>query len=242
MQQSRLDNNTKLLFIIEIKIMKLNFLKHILVCALVVGLMTFAVGQSKAGTVISGQLYTPVSLKLTVTYYAGSGKFKKITVSTKDILLLLGYTKSDQLARGPGSDIYVIDKNAVMADLTAAGYLSMDFNQLLYTETHPNNGDAFTFTESGLLTVNFYSDAGLDESNGHASDYWFEVSGVYTGIGQVSAIKDNQQTEKVNLKSSALNGDGFDINAFNVNSANSPSVPVTGSVSGNGSGKVLVGG
>jgi hypothetical protein len=239
-----LDNHTKLLFIVEIQIMimKLNSLKRFLGCALAAGVLAFAGGKVQAGAVIGGQLYTPVSLKLVVTYYAGNGKFKKLTVSAKDILVLLGYAKNNQLARGPGGDIFVIDKNTVMADLTVGGFLSMDFNQLLYTEVHPNDGAAFTFTESGLLAVNFYSDGGADESGGHSSAYWFEVSGVYTGSGQVSAIKNNEnneQTVKENLKSPALSGDGFDLDAFNANFANSPSVPVTGDVSGSGSGMVL---
>ena len=220
--------------------MKLNFLKSIFVCTLAAGLMASATGNATAGTVIGGQLYSPVNLKLSVGYYDSVGKPKKLNVTSKDILLVLGFAKSDQLASGPGGDIYVIDKNTVMTDLTEAGYLTMNFNQLLYTEKHPNGGEAFSFTESGTLTVDFYSDAGNDENSGLSSQYWFEVSGAYTGSGKVSAVKNNQQTVSENLKSPALHGNGFDIDAFNISENNLAPLPVTGSASVSGGGKVLV--
>jgi hypothetical protein len=218
------------------KIIKLNFMKQILGCMLAVGLMTFATHKAQAGVVLGGQFYIPMNLKFVVSYYDGNGKLKKLTVTTKDLLLLLGFAKNDKVVRSGPGDIYVVDKNVIVSDLTAGGYLTMNFNNLLSNETDANNSDAFTFTEAGMLSVNFYSDGRQDESNGHGSDFWFEISGDYTGSVKVSATKDNQQTQKIDFKSSALNGDGFDVDVFNVNSANSPSVPVAGNVSGNGSG------
>jgi hypothetical protein len=233
-----LDNHPKLLFIVEPKIMKSNFAGCFSSCVLGVALM-LAASKSQADTVVGGQIFAPVNLKLTFTFYDAAGKLKSMAATSKDILLLLGFSKNSQLARGPGNDIFVLDKNVVMTDLTAAGYFSMNFNQLLYTETHPHNGVAFTFVESGTLAVNFYSDAGADLSNGHSSDFWFEVSGAYTGSGSASAIKNNEQTVKENFKSSGLDGVGFDLNIFGINAANSPTVPVSGGASGSGSGKVL---
>jgi hypothetical protein len=237
-----LDNHRKLLFIVEIKIMKLNFLKHIFVCALAAGLMAFATGKAAAGVVIGGQLYTPVSINVTVTYYDGVGKLKKLTISNKDILLLVGFGKNDQLARGPNDDIFVIDKTSVLADLTEEGYLFMNFNfgAGVYTQTPADDSVAFKFNEASLLDVNFYSDAGFDEFDGHASPYWFEISGAYAGSGNASAIKNNQRTVNVSFKSPAMGGVGFDVDTTNANPDNSAPLPVTGKVSGSGGGKVLV--
>ena len=219
--------------------MKLNFLKYFFAC--LIGLMASNAGQAKAsGTVIGGQLYLPLSLKLALTYYDSNGKFKKLAVSTKDILLALGYAKNDQIASGPGGDVYVIDKGLVVADLTAGGFCFAQLNQLLYSETHPNDGEAFSFTESGLLTMKFYSDGSFEDPSGHGSDLWFEVSGTYTGSGQVSAAKNNQQTTSHSIKSSALSGGGFDADVTSANENNPAPLPVTGSVSASGSGKVLV--
>jgi len=239
MYQSKVDNYTKRLFIIEIKIMKLNFLKYFLACAL--GLMTFSAGQARAGTVIGGQLYSPLSLKLSLTYYDSNGKFKKLAISTKDILLALGYAKNDQLATGPGGDVYVIDNGTVLADLTTSHFLTVNVNQLLYSQTQPNeNSAAYSFTESGLLTINFYSDGRVEDPSGHGSDLWFEVSGTYTGSGQVSATKNNQQTIQHNIKSQALTGGGYDSNVASANPNNPSPLPATGNASASGSGKVLV--
>lgn len=238
MHQSKVDNHVKLLFIVRIKIMKLNFLKYLLACA--IGLMTFAAGQTRASTVIGGQLYLPLSLKLTLTYYDSNGKFKKLTISTKDVLQALGYAKNDQIASGPDGDVYVIDNRTVVADLTAGGFFFVQLNQLLYSETHPKDGEAFSFTESGLLTMNFYSDGGVEDPSGHGSDLWFEVSGTYTGSGNVSAPKNNQQTTSKKIKSTALSGGGFDAGVSSANPNNPAPLPATGSASASGSGKVLV--
>jgi hypothetical protein len=232
------DNHAKLLFIVEIKIMKLNFLKPVLICALTMGLMTFAPGKSQAGVVIGNQLYTPVKLKLVVTYYDANGNFKKLSIAAKDILNLQGYPPGDQLAVGPAGDVYVIDKHTVLTDLTATGYLFMNFNQLLYSATQPDSGGASTFTELGILSVNYYSDGGLDDPSGHSSGYWFEVSGSYARSGKESAIASNQQTVNTTLKASALAGQGFALAALSVNANNIAPLPLTGSASGSGSGKV----
>jgi hypothetical protein len=222
--------------------MKLNFLKRIFVCALAAGLMAFATGKAAAGVVISGQLYTPVSINVVVTYYDSLGKLKKLTISNQDILLLVGYGKNNQLARGPNDDIFVIDKTSVLTDLTEDGYLSMNFNfgAGVYTQTPADDSLAFKFNEASILDVNFYSDAGLDEFDGHGSDYWFEISGAYSGSGKASAIKGNQRNVNVSFKSPAMGGIGFDADTANANPNNSAPQPVTGKVSGSGSGKVLV--
>ena len=217
--------------------MKLNFLKPILAGALTFGLMTFAADQSKAAVVIGGQLYSPLNLKLVINYYNATGSsFQKMSASSKDILSQLGWPTSDQLALGPLGDVYVIDKSTVVADLTATGYFSVQFNQLLYTATSHNLNGAYSFKEMGVLAVNYYSDGGLDDTSGHSSSYWFELSGNYSNSGQVSATVGNQQTIKASFKASTLGGQGFDLGANNVNSFNTL-VPVSGGISGSGSGK-----
>jgi hypothetical protein len=260
-----LDNHTKLLFIVEIKIMKLNFLKYFLAGALTVGFMTFAAGPARAGTVIGGQLYAPLSLKLVFTYYDSTGKFKKLTVSTKDVLVALGYGKKDQLARGPGGDVYVLDQNTIVSDLSASGFLTENLNRLVYNETSHSNGgvvllnSAFNYSEAGVLDLKVYDNPQVDEvtnvisagvtnitsvldpaGSRLASSFWFEVSGAYTRTGQDSAIKNNQQSVKETIKSPALSGSGFDPDVTSANENNRPPLPVSGSVSGSGSGKVLV--
>jgi hypothetical protein len=223
--------------------MKLNFLKRISICAL--ALTALVAGKVEAGVVIGGQLYTPLTINLSVTYYTSGGKIKKTTITSKDILNVQGY-KGDQLARGPGGDIYILDKNTVVADLTASGYLTANLNVLLYSETSKTQGavvlinSAFNYSESGVLNLDFYSDPQFDEDGSldqpaseAASHYWFEADGAYSRTGKVSAIKDNQRsvTENFNAR---LAGNGFDIDIDPINP-----LPVTATVSGSGSGLVL---
>jgi len=233
------------MFIIGNKIMKLNFLKRILAGALALALLASAATKSVAGVVIGGQLYTPLTIKLVATYYTSSGKFKKTTITSKDILNVQGY-KGDQLARGPGGDIYLLDKNTVVADLTTSGYLTANLNALLYSETsHSNTGvvllnTAFTYTESGILSLDFYSspqfaeDGSLDQAASRAaSHYWFEADGAYSRTGKVSAIKNNQRSVTENFNAMP-DGNGFDVDIDPINP-----LPVTSTVSASGSGSVL---
>ena len=225
--------------------MKTNFLKHILGCSLVLALTASVVGKVEAGVVIGGQLYTPLTIKLVVTYYNSNGKFKKATITSANILNVKGY-KGDELARGPGGDIYVLDKSTVVEDLTADGYLTANFDVLLYSETSQTQGSvvlinsAFKYTESGVLGLDFYSNPQFDEGGGldqaasrAASSYWFEADGAYSRSGRASVIKNNERTFTENI-SASLYGSGFDTDIDPVNQ-----LLVTSTVSGSGSGLVF---
>jgi hypothetical protein len=226
--------------------MKLNFIKRILGCVLALALLASAADKAGAGVVIGGQLYTPLTINLSVTYYTSSGKLKKTTITAKDILNVQGY-KGDQLARGPGGDIYLLNKTTIVTDLTASGYLTASLDVLLYSETSHSQGgivllnSAFNYTESGILNLNFYSNPQFDEGGGldqaasrAASHYWFEAEGAYSRSGKVSATKNNQQSVTENFNS-RLDGNGFDIDIDTINP-----LPVAATVSGGGSGLVLV--
>lgn len=224
-------------------------------CALAAGLMTFAANQVQAGVVINNTLYSPLNLKLTLGVYNSKGDIKKMSVTSKQILKLLGYSKQTQLAINTGSvennDVYIITKDSVIRNLTADGILTADVNELLDDSTNGNNGQ-FNYNSSGVLSLNFYSDpqfientevraeitinpSSLDQgASEDASDYWFEISGLYSYSEKGSAIsKDGDRNISTKLKAATLNGVGFDTDL----DAPSPTT-VKGSATVKGNGKV----
>jgi hypothetical protein len=217
-------------------IMKL--IQGILGCALAAGLMTFASDNSHAA-VIENTVFVPINIKLTVYYNASNGKIKAGTFVSKDVLKILNYPKGDQLALATGSsvdfsngDVCIIDKNTLVEDLTAAGYMTDTLNSLVNSYTNKDNG-SFKDASAGSFALDFYSDAGDDLDGGHDSEYWFELTGAYTGHASGSAIKGGKQRQNVSYNAK-LDGEGHDADLTLDN------LPVIGSTSVSGSGKVAV--
>jgi hypothetical protein len=216
----------------------MKLIQGVMGCALAAGLMTFAADNSQAA-VIENTIFAPINVKLTVYYYASNGKIKAATLVSKDVLKILNYPKGDQLAVATGEsvdfdngDVCIIDKNTLVEDLTADGYMTAELNSLVDSNTSKDNG-SFKDTSAGSFVLDFYSDAGDDLDGGHDSDYWFEVTGAYTSKASGSAIKGGNQNESLSFKAKA-DGQGYDVDL------GSDNLPVIGSASASGSGKVAV--
>ena len=240
-------------------------IKCILGCALAAGLMTFAPHQTQAGVVIGNQLYSPLKIKLTVGSFKANGSITKVSITSKEVLKLAGFPKNAKLAIIEGmvnyNSIFVISKDTVLENLTAQGILTANLSELLDYPVYGTNGQ-FKYKSSGVLSLNFYSNPqfvivpeallfignpDIDQvASENASDYWFEVSGLYSYSENGSPIKNAKQasitaleqpigTRHISntLKATSLSGTGFDIDL----DAPSPTT-VRGSVSASGSGKV----
>ena len=234
-------------------------LKHgLLGCALATGLMIFAAENAQAGIVIDNVLYSPLNIKVMVGVYNDSnGKITKVSITSKEVLKMLGYKGNVTLAINTGAvesnDIYVISKDSVLENLTAEGILTADLNELLDYEDEGSNGQ-FKYNSSGILSLYFYSspqflveveqplivsNPNLDQAaSEEASDYWFEISGQYAYTERGSAILGGKQDLHTGLKIVGnMSGTGHDVDL------NSPyTTTVKGTATATGEGKVAIGG
>ena len=234
----------------------MKLIQGILSCALAVGLMAFATNQAQAGVVIGNTLYSPLKIKLVIGTYNKNGRIKKVSITARDVLKMLGYHNNVQLAINTGSsnnnkdDVVVINKDSVLENLTAEGILTADVNELLDSSTSGNSGRS-TYNSSGVLSLSFYSNPQFIESavvprtvnnpnldqgaSEDASDYWFEISGLYSYTETRSAINGGKQNISTSLSAEVLSGVGHDVDL------NAPyTVPVRGDVAAGGSGSVSV--
>lgn len=193
----------------------MKLVQGVLGCALAAGLMTFAADNAQAA-VIENTIFAPINIKLTAYYVASNGKIKAATLVSKDILKLLNYPKGDQLAVATGEsvdfdngDVCIIDKNTLVEDLTADGYMVANLNSLVDSESSKDNG-SFRDSSAGSFVLDFYSDAGNDLDGGLDSDYWFQLTGAYTSKASGSAIRSGKQSVSVSFSAKA-DGQGFDI-------------------------------
>jgi hypothetical protein len=217
----------------------MKLVQGVLGCALAAGLMTFAADNSQAA-VIENTIFAPINIKLTVYYVASNGKIKAATLISKDVLKLLNYPKGDQLALATSDgadfdngDVCIINKDTLVDDLTADGYMVANLNSLVDSNSSKDNG-SFRDSSAGSFAFDFYSDAGDDLDDGLDSDYWFELTGAYTSKASGSAIRSGKQSVSVSFSGKA-DGQGFDVDLDD-----SGDLPIIGSSWASGSGKVTV--
>ena len=201
--------------------MKIN---QILMCAVAAGAMAFVSDQAQA-TVIGGNLYIPLNIKATVSYVK-SGKITKATITSKTILDYEGYAKGTQLAVGPDMHVYAIGKVTVIDDLTTEGYFIFSTDDLI------DVGTMTKYNEAGTAVFDFYSDS--DSIDFQDNDYAFELTGNYTYSETDGAVKDGYYNQSSKFSSSNLGGFGYD---WYLNEGDN--LPLSGSLSGSASGKVL---
>jgi len=209
-------------------------LTKIVMCAMAVGAMAFATNQAQAkSTVIDGRLYVPFNIKGTVNYINDDGKMVKETVTTKDVLAKLGYSKA-VLAVGPGYlddiDVYVI-YNGVPVNLSEAGYFYFNLSDTVDTETGDFPDTKGTYTESGIITIEFASneDFMFLDDNGFA----FNLNGTYIYKESDSAVVGGLYKVSKKFSSSNLSGLSYTSTLDDI-------VPTFGSVTGSGSGKDVI--
>ncbi|HXI69028.1 MAG TPA: ice-binding family protein [Verrucomicrobiae bacterium] len=187
-------------------------------CALAAGLMTFATNKAQANLVIDNTVYAPFKLKLSTQYMDGN-KHKKASITSKDFLKDEGYNNKVQLVVNTDTfDIWVVNKDTLVANLSSDDTLSIFFSDSQTTQPNPKKE---SYKETGVLEV---------ISDGVNS---FDISGAYSDSYSWGKVdKKGNQTYKESLTAKDLSGDGI----FSALSADT--LPVTGSASYKGSGKM----
>lgn len=199
----------------------------ILGCALAAGLVTFAADNAQAGVVINNTVYAPAKLKLTAQYPDGN-KLKKMSITAKDVLKDQGYNSNVQLAANSYTgDIWVINKDTLMENLSYEGilYVSTDYD----VATVKGNTTKYT----GIAYVTYNQGGNTPTLAQFVASNYFEISGLYS-----ASVNDGKVNNKGDYKfkgsfsSKDLSGYGY------FTDLNSGEVPVTGSASAKGSGKL----
>jgi hypothetical protein len=209
----------------------------ILMCAMAVGAMAFATDQAQAANklVIDGSLYVPISIKGTFSYVASAGKIKQKTTTSKAVITKLGYAKGTMLAFGPGItdgvDVYAINNGVVLADLSTLGYFYVNMSDTIDTKTGTFPTTKGTYSEAGVIILDFASSADLIFLDENAIA--FNLTGTYTYNESESAVVGGLYKQSSKFSSKNLSGSSWitEVDQF---------MPVSGSVSGSGSGPGVV--
>jgi hypothetical protein len=231
-------------------------------CALALGLAAITTGNAQASVVITNTLYTPLNVKAIITYNDHrTGKLRQTSVNTKNFLKAFGHA-GDRLVVSIGTsgagDVFIVKGDKIVEDLTVGGYAFLTTDELVNHSSGNNKREQYT--ASGILTLNAYSNpvftnvavsvrsgsqnsavsqlvgSGFDQAASEAaSDVWLEVSGPYTYTETLTVPGKNGKTkEMIDLKSTDLSGQGFDLKLSGLN------LPVAAGLTGIGSGTVLV--
>jgi hypothetical protein len=155
-------------------------IKIILGCALAAGLTTFATGKAQAA---QNEVFTPLNLKLIVTYTTGDkAKVHKLRINSKDLLKELSEVaydgenfKGDHLAtlvgdssEGDESVFIIHGKNDVLEVPSDDGFMSLGLQEL--NDSEKDSAHGFKYAETGLIVLNFYSNPQFTEDDGVRSD------------------------------------------------------------------------
>jgi hypothetical protein len=223
----------------------MKLINGILGCALIAGLTAHA-ASNQNGTVIGNTVYTPLNIKLQAQFTNSKGNVREASLTSKDLINLLGFPKDAQLATdydgfGDAADVVVIENGAILEDLTTDNIFSIDFNALVPKVDKGGINGPFTESEKGLLSLNFDFTNNIQAgivAHGSAQvppgdEFFFEATGVYTWSDAGAAIKNGGQKITTKLNGFNLVGDGFEDD--NV----TPTIK-DGSASGNGGGTVTI--
>ena len=194
----------------------------ILGCVLAAGLTAHAAGPANNGTVIDNTVYTPLDIKLKTQYNDKKGTIHEASLTSKEILKLLGFPKGDKLATdyngfGDSADVFVIDKNGIVADLTSEDVFSIDFSKIINKRDNSGKNDSFDDSEKGTLSLSF-DFTGLEvagvvaqgEAPPPSDEFSFDCDGVYIWQKSGGAIKDGDQKVTTKLTAVSFVGNGFD--------------------------------
>jgi len=219
----------------------------ILMGALAAGLMAFAADKAQA-VVIGNDIYIPLNIKLSVSYYDANGNIKQARVTSKDVLKQAGAPKGTILASDLyyPYDVFVINKTTIENDLTTDGNVTMVWSDTLDNTVDGKNG-AYKYQEAGLLEIDVYTDPVFTDSetpvldkilSEEASSEWFEISGFYSYKENGSAIdKNGNQKVSVSYKAKTLSGLGADSTIINKDVPDPTAL--TGGATGSASGKLV---
>lgn len=197
-------------------------------CALAAGLMTFASGKVQAGTVIDNSLYSAFKVKATLTYVNDADKYKKMSFNNKDLLEWSDTAGSGHKLATHDGDVYVIDKDAVLANLTEEGYTDISIDEYISVDTTSNNGHTEKHTGQGYIDSYFYDSTSTPY-------YAINLYGVYSDSWTDKYNNNNSTVNtSASLKANSLAAESFTYDGETY----SDYLPGTGSLSSDGSGKL----
>jgi hypothetical protein len=221
---------------------------------LAAGLAGLITGTAQAGPVVNNTIYTPLNIRLHIQYNDSKGRIRQASLTSKDLLKLMNLSTKDKFATdydglGDGADVYVIENNSVIADLTTNDIFTIDFNNLVAWQDQSGKNGNFTQTEKGVLSLNFdFSEfiqpTVIAQDVPSGNEFIFETTGVYFFQRTGAAIKNGSQKITTTLDASRTVGDGGE---STVSPGIQPDVSIptasdflikAGTVSGSGSGTV----
>jgi 2',3'-cyclic-nucleotide 2'-phosphodiesterase (5'-nucleotidase family) len=153
---------------------------------------------------------------------------------------------------GDLADVFVVDNNVIVADLTTEEIFSIAFNQIVIKRDNSNKNGSFNNEEKGVLTMHFdftgsapTGIAAQGSSQGSTGDYSFDVNGSYVWSASGGVIKNGDQKITTKLTADTFVGDGFDSSISpaiqsKVPGGNGEFLINDGSVDGSGKGTVTV--
>ena len=209
--------------------MKLN---KILMCAVAAGAMAFVSDNAQASKlVIDGSLYVPVNIKGPSPMWLVLARFNKRRLQANKSKSVGLRPKGTMLAIGPDQDIYAINNGVVLGNLTTLGYFSFSTSDTLDTTTGDFPTTKGTYSEVGVTTLDFASDADLEVLDDNA--FAFNLTGTYIYKDSESAVVSGLYKESSTFSSKNLSGLSWitEVDEF---------MPVSGSASGSGSGSGVI--
>ena len=207
--------------------------QNILGCSLVAGLMTVTTSQVHAGgTVIGGELYTPLTISVSATFDI-NGKNKKENISEKDIIEALDLPSTTDLVwnLSTGHVWSMNSKTKTLGDdLSEEGFFSITSIPGGSTA----KGDKTTYT--GTVGVEIYSDPVLNMDgsvnsmeSADVSSNWIQINGLFKGTETNGAVKNGFIKITTTYSAKGLTGNVFVGELSNIPVAGSGSIGTSGS-------------
>jgi hypothetical protein len=226
-----------------------------IISALTLGATALAWDTSQAGLVIDNKEVISMKIKATGSVATSQNKVLEFTLSNKDLLNIGGYPKGSQLVLWQYRFwVFPPQEAAPTVDLTTLGILKYDYVKYSRNEVVLSNGTT-KGVAIGSVTMKYRSDG---DPVLEANDYAFDLSGGndWRDMETKTNPSDNSYVRSVKFHSPILTGIGFAAEGTELRAQMSvgqswidPSnpaqaallgkFPVSGSVMGEGSGKLI---
>ena len=224
----------------------------ILTCTLAAGLAGFIPVTAQAGPVIDSTIYTPLNIKFQIQYNDSKGRVREASLTSKDLLKLMGFSSKDKFATdydglGDDANVFVLENNSAIADLSTNGTFTIDFNNIVVKQDQSGKNGSFTGSEKGVLSLNFdfsqfIQPTVITQDVPSGNEYIFEATSVYFFQETGAAIKNGNQKITTKLDAIRTVGDGGEstvvpgVQPDVSNPTDSDFLIKAGTVSGSGSG------
>ena len=197
----------------------MKLISSIVGCALAAGLTVGTLQAGGPGAIV----YTKLNFNLMVQYNDAKGIIHEATITSKDLLKLVGFPKDGLVTDyasgfGDPADVFVIDKNGIVADLTTEDILSVGFTKVVNKRQSTGKNGSFDESEKGVISFSFdftgSSTQTLAVAEGSAppptDEFSFDCSGFYYWEAIGGAVKKGEQKVATAITSNTYAGNGFD--------------------------------